>query len=276
MSVRRSTRTLARHASVEVSEKRGVRTLHLGGDAIQSAIRLSAPDRLELAYTRAMMAFLLFAPAARDLMMVGLGGGSIARFVHEHMTAARMTAVELNPQVVAAARSFFGLPYDGTRLKVHIADGGSYVRAQRDACDVLLLDAFDDGRSVPALATQAFYDACRACLRPGGMLVVNFIGDEPRYNTYLGRIARSFDGKVLVLPCEDRVNNIVFAFRDGPMRLAIDPLKRAARVLKRRYRLPFDAYVRDLLHFNGTTASFLRVELDPRHGVRRAPADADG
>src|SRR5690606_30257562 len=102
------------------------------------------------------------APAPRDLLMIGLGGGSIARFVHEQMPGSRMTAVELNAQVVAAARSFFGLPYDDARLKVHIGDGGKYVPAHRDACDVLLLDAFEDGRSVAALATPSFYDACRA------------------------------------------------------------------------------------------------------------------
>ena len=51
-----------RRASVEVSEEDGVRSLHLGGDAIQSSIRLDRPDELALDYTRAMMAFLLFQP----------------------------------------------------------------------------------------------------------------------------------------------------------------------------------------------------------------------
>lgn len=271
MSARRGVPRLRPRASVEVSEARGVRTLHLGGDAIQSAMRLSAPDRLELAYARAMMAFLLFAPGARELLMIGLGGGSIARFVHQHVSHARMTAVEINPQVVAAARSFFGLPPDDARLRVEVADGGAYVRSHRAVCDVLLLDAFDDGRSVAALATQSFYDACRACLRPGGVLAVNFIRDEPHRAAYLARIARAFDGRVLVLPSADRFNNIVFAFRDGPSRRAIAPLKRAARSLKRRYGLPFDVALRDLLQANAVTAAFLRIELDARHLARRVP-----
>ena len=262
MSMRRVKRALGMRASVEVSEKRGVRTLHLGGDAIQSAIRLSAPDELELSYTRAMMSWLLFAPKPSDVLMIGLGGGSLARFVHERLPDVRVTAVEVNEQVVAAARSFFGLPFDDKRLKVKIADGGKYVPAHRNACDVLILDAFDDGRSVPALATQAYYNACRACLRPGGVLVVNFIRDEPRIDTYLARLEQSFDGKLLLLPCEDRVNNIVLAFKDGPVRVAIEPLKRTARALKKRYRLPFDAYVRDLLYYNGTTSAFLRIGLE--------------
>jgi spermidine synthase len=248
-----------RRASVEVSEARGVRTLHLGGAAIQSALRLSKPGELELAYTRAMMAFLLFTPAPRELLMVGLGGGSIARFVHERMPATRTTVVEISAQVVAAARTFFGLPQDDERLVVLVDDGAARVPAVRAGCDVLLLDAFEDGRSVRSLATQAFYDACCAALRPGGVFVVNFIADEPRFGTYLARIERSFDGRVLCMPAEDRVNMIVLGFRRPANRLAIDQLKRAARELKTRYGLPFDRFLRDLLAHNPASAAYLRL-----------------
>ena len=250
---------LGGRSSVEVSEEKGVRTLHLGGDAIQSAMRLSAPDKLELAYTRAMLGALLFQPTPRNMLMIGLGGGSIARFVHARMPETHMVTVELNAQVVAAARSFFGVPFDDKRFKVEIADGGAYVRAHPQSADMLLLDAFDDGRSVRSLATQSFYDACYTALRPGGVLSVNFIEDEPRFPAYLKRIEAAFDGKVLLLPSEDRVNNIVLAFKDGPLRVAIDPLKRQARALKRRHGLPFDVFLRDLLEFNMRSANYLRL-----------------
>lgn len=252
-------RLLGRASSVEVSEARGVRTLHLGGDAIQSAMRLSAPDRLELAYTRAMMGGLLFRPEPRDMLMIGLGGGSIARFVHEHMPGSHMTVVEINAKVVAAARSFFGVPQDDARLKIVVEDGGDFVRAHAQTADMLLLDAFDDGRSVRRLATQSFYDACYACLRPGGVFSVNFIEDEPQFPAYLRRIESSFGGKVLLLPSEDRVNNIVLAWREGPVRAAIEPLKRQARSLKRRYGLPFDLFLRELLAHNGRSNAYLRI-----------------
>jgi spermidine synthase len=245
-------------ASVEVSEARGVRTLHLGGDAIQSAIRLSRPGELELAYTRAMMAFLLFEPAPREILMVGLGGGSIARFVHERLPETRMTVVELSAQVIAAARTFFGLPANDERLSVVVGDGARHVPAVRAGCDVLLLDAFEDGRSVRALATQDFYDACHAALAPGGVLVVNFIADEPRFGAYLARIERAFAGRVLCLPAEDRVNMIVLGLKRPVARAAIEPLRRSARALKGRLGLPFERFVRDLVAHNPASAAYLR------------------
>jgi spermidine synthase len=246
-----------RGSSVEVSESRGVRTLHLGGEAIQSAMRLSAPDRLELAYTRAMMAFLLFAPAPREILMVGLGGGSIARFVHERLPRTRLTVIELDPKVVAAARTFFGLPADDRRLKVIVGDGARHVLAHRGGCDVFLLDAFDDLRSVRSLATEAFYAACRDALRPGGVFAVNFIADEPRFGTYLARLERVFDGRVLCLPSQDRMNMIVLGFRAPLDPIRIAPLKRVARELERRLGLPFDRFVRDLVAHNPGDATHL-------------------
>lgn len=248
-----------RDASVEVSEAGGVRTLHLGGLAVQSAMRLARPGDLELAYTRAMMAFLLFVPAPRECLMIGLGGGSIARFVHERLPATRMTVVERYPKVVAAARAHFGLPDDDSRLSVVVADGADFVPARRAAWDVILLDAFEDGRSVKALATAAFYAACHAALRPGGVLAVNFIADEPRFGAYLARLEAAFGGRVLCLPAEDRVNLIVLALKGRGSRVAIAPLQRAARKLGRRYRLPLEQSLRDLVAHNPGSAAFLHL-----------------
>ena len=61
--------------SVYISEKFGVRTLHIGSDTVQSSMRLSKPNDLEVSYTRSMMGFLLFNPQPRSVLMIGLGGG---------------------------------------------------------------------------------------------------------------------------------------------------------------------------------------------------------
>ena len=69
--------------AIAVSEERGVRMLHIGGDAIQSAMRLSAPDALELEYTREMLACLLWRDWAlwpRSVLLIGLGAGSLSAF----------------------------------------------------------------------------------------------------------------------------------------------------------------------------------------------------
>ncbi|MEK7361281.1 MAG: fused MFS/spermidine synthase, partial [Pseudomonadota bacterium] len=216
-------------SSVEVSEEDGVRSLHLGGNAIQSSIRLARPDELALDYTRAMMAFLLFQPLPREVLMIGLGGGSMARYIHQRMPGTRTTVIEINAKVLAAARSLFHFPADDARLKVEIADGADYIRDHAESADVLLVDGFDDGKQPATLCTQAFYDAAYAALRPGGVMAVNFMAEEKKLDVFLQRIEKSFDERVIRLKAADRVNLIAFAFKRHPSELAWSELKKRAQ-----------------------------------------------
>ena len=113
-------------SEVVVSEEDGVRYLHLGGDHIQSAMRIEAPDDLELDYTRTMMAFLLFHPRPKDCLMVGLGGGSIPKFIYRRLPSVRTRVVELCQPVITTARSLFKVPADCTRLRVELGDGAKH------------------------------------------------------------------------------------------------------------------------------------------------------
>lgn len=245
--------------AIAVSEQRGVRMLHIGGDAIQSAMRLSAPDALELEYTRAMMAFLLFCPTPKDVLMVGLGAGSIPRFMRARMPDVRVAVVEINPGVVTAARQYFGLPPEDKRLRIVLADGAAYVPEHPGAADVLLLDGFEDGAHAKELCTQTFYSAAHDMLREGGVLSANFMADDPKRETWRRRIEKSFGGRVLQLAAEDDVNMIVLAFRGGAARIAWDELKTRARALKRQYGLPFDYFLSELKKHNAHTARYLRI-----------------
>lgn len=252
-------RWMQRLPSVEVSEMDGVRSLHLGGDAIQSSMRIADPDRLELSYTRAMMTFLLFQSAPRAALMVGLGGGSIARFLYRHFERTRITAVEINPKVIAIARQYFGLPDDDDRLSVVEKDGAQFVPAHPESADVLFHDAFEDGDAVSALCTQDFFDACGAALRPNGVFVMNFMADEAQFDAYCDRISKTFNNRILILPTSDRVNRIVFAIKAPISRILIDSLKRDAANLEKQYGLPMNASLKDLLRFNPHTAAYLTI-----------------
>jgi spermidine synthase len=246
-------------ASVEVSEEDGVRSLHLGGDAIQSSIQLERPDELALDYTRAMMAFLLFQPSPRDVLMIGLGGGSMARYIHQRMPATRTTVVEINAKVLAAARSMFHFPADDARLKVKIACGADYLDGRAESAEVLLVDGFDDGKQPAALCTQAFYDAACAALLPGGVMAVNFMAEEKKLDAYMQRVEKSFDGCVASLTAADRVNIIAFAFKRHPRQLAWEELKKRARQLKKIHDLPLEDFIAGLKKCNPHTQAFLKL-----------------
>lgn len=242
------------HAAVEISEKDGVRLLHLGGPAVQSAMRLKAPFDLELEYTRAMLAFLLFRPQAHEVALIGLGGGSIAKFIHRRLPQIRLTALEINPEVVAAARAYFLLPEDDARLTVCVADGAAYVRQCEGVLDVLLVDAYDAVRIVEALATTGFYQDCLRALRPGGVAVFNLWGSDARYAVYRTRLESVFAGQLLQLPAEKKGNVVVFAFKPPLPALDRALLRGRAEALERDLGLEFTRFVERLYSCNRLAA----------------------
>ncbi len=251
---------LSADQSVTIAEERGVRSLHIGGLAIQSAMRLSNPDVLELHYTRAMMSFMLFNPRPADLLMIGLGGGSMAKFLYRRMKQTRVSVVEIRSQVVAAARAYFALPGDDERLRVMVEDGALYVPAHRSSTDVLLLDGFEDGEQPQALCSQDFYDAAFAALRPGGILAVNFMAEDRRLDAMCARLEKSFAGRILMLEAADKVNVVVLALRDGPAKIAWTELRERAAALQLLYGLPFDRFLVSMRERNIGSARYLRID----------------
>ncbi|MCW5604415.1 MAG: polyamine aminopropyltransferase [Burkholderiales bacterium] len=243
--------------TVYVSEKFGVRSLHIGSDTVQSAMRIARPLDLELAYTRSMMACLLFREDPRDVLMVGLGGGSVAKYVRHHLPQARVRVLELDPQVVAVARQCFLVPPDDDRFEVIVGDGAEYMAREDIGADLIMVDGYDAESHVEALATREFYNHCRERLVPGGMMVVNLWGGDRRFNEVLKRIEAAFPAGNLCLPARKPGNIIAFGFRDPPGSLRWADLRQRASAIEARYGLEFPLFVDGLRTMNRSDADFL-------------------
>jgi spermidine synthase len=248
-------RPSSRQPALAVSESRGLRLLHIGGEAIQSAMRLDDPYALALDYTRCMMGFLLFHPAPRKALMIGLGGGSLAKFFHRQLREVRTRVVELDPRVLAAARTLFHLPPDDARLAVELGDGVQALAPE--CCDVLVADGFEDESTPAALRSQAFFDAAWAALAEPGVLVMNLMDDDPGLDRTLARMEGAFGGALACMPALADPNVIVFALKGAPPRLAWSELRARAEALEARYALPFRRYVNALRRMNPFTSEHL-------------------
>jgi spermidine synthase len=243
--------------TVYVSERYGVRSLHIGSDTIQSSMRVLRPDDLELSYTRSMMAFLLFVPVPAEVLMIGLGGGSLAKIVYHRLQGARTCVVEVNTHVLTIARQYFNVPSDGPRFQVVITDGADYVQRTDVSVDVLFVDGYEADAHVEALASKAFYKACRERLKPGGVLVVNLWGGDKLFNTLLHRIREAFPGGTLCLPAERPGNVIVFGFERAPGPFRWADLQLRAEVLQKDHALEYPRFVESLRKMNRHDAAQL-------------------
>lgn len=219
------------------------RFLHFDLDAVQSAMHLAHPDRLCLAYTRKMMAFLLFNRTPARILLLGLGGGSLAKFCYHRLPGTAVTAVEVNPDVIAL-REQFRIPADDDRFRVIRADGASYVAQLALRKDVILADACNRTGIAPQLGAIEFYQNARRCLSRGGVFVANLCGNAHARAGHLAKVRNVF-GEYLTLRVRHGGNDIVFAFKDqAPQKLSWEHLAPTALDLRRQFSLDFPKYAR--------------------------------
>lgn len=200
-------------------------SMHFEISAVQSRMRRDDPSALQLDYTRTMMGFLLFNPAPRSMLMIGLGGGSLPKYCHRHLPQADITVVENNPHVIAV-RDTFRVPPESERFRVVLDDGESFVTRTNARFDVVLVDGFEYGGQPEALGTQDFYDRCRSVLTESGVLVVNLHAQDPQCPVCTARIGASFDQSLVSVDTEAKGNRVVFAGPAALIRLGAGEIRR--------------------------------------------------
>jgi spermidine synthase len=204
-----------------------------GQEVVQSRVNLSAPQSLVSPYARGMFASYLYQPHPRRVLIVGLGGGAMVRFLTHHEPQVRIDAVEIDPAVVRLADQYFGVRTAGN-VRVHTADAVKFVESTQDRYDLILMDAFlrpssdTDPTGVPTrLKTLAFLGRLKQALAPGGIVAFN-INEHGSMADDIAMVASAF-GRVAVFRCPPSDNKAVIAAEgavatDEELRARIDTL----------------------------------------------------
>jgi len=218
-----------------------VRSLHLGTSWEQGAMRLSRPDAIELEYVQMMMAWLLFQSAPRHIVQLGLGSAALTKFCYRRFPDTRVTAVELNPNVIAICRALFELPPNDARLNVVEMNALDFVLDPHNhgSVDALQVDLYDE-----EARGHEFYQGCFDCLRPDGIMTANVFGEFGNYDRNLSAMTEVFDA-VVWLPEVHDANIVVIAFKNAPQ-LDFSTLYERAGAIKRRLNLPAKKWVEGL------------------------------
>ncbi|MBD3730918.1 MAG: hypothetical protein IE933_14560 [Sphingomonadales bacterium] len=221
-----------------------IRSLLANWGYVQSAMSITEPNRLLLEYTQAMMGFLLFNGSPRTIEIIGLGGGSLAKYCHAYLPSTHIRAVEIDEHVLAMADQFC-IPVDSSRLELVLADGHDFVARNERTTDVLLIDDFNNEEEVHQLNSAGFFSACRARLNPGGILVANLCDPRGQNRSALRNLRKSFD-QIVTLPVEAGMNLVVFAFPEGCQQFDRKQLHDTARLIGSRHPLPMAELVERL------------------------------
>ena len=234
-----------------IAEYDGLRTLHLGDTPwVQGAMLVCEPRVIVLEYVQRMMAWMLWRDSAEltrgHAVQFGLGAGSITRFCHQVLRMQRVTAVELNPAVIAACRHGFRLPADDARLRVLERDAQAWVDddANLQTAQVLNVDIYDHEAAAPVFDSAAFYAACRGTLAHGGVMTVNLFGRTASFERSAGYIAAAFGADQVWSLRPTREGNTVVVATRGVTVPGRDELSARAANIERRYGLPARKWLR--------------------------------
>lgn len=251
---------------INVSEESGVRYLHFGSSWVQGAMRVRRPNDLELAYTREMMSGLLMREGygespdwPRTLLLIGLGAGSLTKFCYWKLPQAKLTVVEIDAGVCAAARHYFKLPADDHRLRIEIGDGVDFVARAGEHYDYILVDGYDEDAKVGMLDSLPFYQACWTRLSERGILAANLFGRSRQYAPALARLATAFDERALAFPSCDSGNVVAFAARGDTIEVPIAELRQRCDVLRTATGLDLRPTVSRLEQANTLPGGVLRL-----------------
>ncbi len=180
-----------------------------GTDAIQSEINLSNPDELTLSYSRHIMTALPVAARIKRILIVGLGGACMQRYLHKLLSDAVIETVELDPAIYDVAGKYFFFKTDSRQI-VHLGDGRTFIESSKDKYDIIFLDAFS-AVSIPyRLATQEFLKAVRSHLTDGGVACANLWDGEADYFDMLKTYSTVFP-ELHVVKCASSGNSILLA-----------------------------------------------------------------
>ena len=234
---------------VNFSDYGDVRYLHLGTLWVQGSMLLDEPYAIELEYVQRMMAGLLFfdplTVPTLHAMQLGLGSAALTKFCYKKL---RMTtsAIEINPQVITACRTWFKLPKDDKRLRVIEADAGLEIQKPQhvDTVDLLHVDLYDHEAAAPVLDSLAFYEHCYQLLKENGVMTVNLFGRNNGYEQSLAKIAEAFGPQALWAFRPTKEGNTVVLAQREPTRPERAELVLRASEIESRCGLPAKKWLR--------------------------------
>ena len=234
---------------VAFSDFNGVRYLHLGSEWVQGSMWLERPLDIHLEYVQRMMAGLLFLDSEglnkRHAMQLGLGSGALTKFCRRVLRMPT-TAIEINPAVYQACRTWFKLPAQDSRLNVVLADAQSEIRKPhwQGVVDLLHVDLYDHEAACPVLDSQAFYADCRNLLSEDGNMTVNLFGRRASFDESLRRIGAVFGTRNLWTFKPTREGNQVVLAQRQLQRPTRGELLRRADEIEADSKLPARKWLR--------------------------------
>jgi spermidine synthase len=198
----------------------------------ESTINTSNSMELPLSYNRTIMAALAYSPDSKKILMVGLGGGAITRYINTFMPSVDITNVELDRDVIKLANKYFGIK-EGANFRIIESDGRIYLKQNMNTkYDIIILDAFRGGYIPFHLLTKEYFSLIKEHLNTNGCVVLNLHTNSELYDSTIVTLKDTFAN------IDSYIDGITIVY-DGQKR-SRDSLAANAKTIQDKYGFYYD------------------------------------
>ncbi len=234
---------------VRVWQQYDRRWLDFNDGLIQSEIILNNPEILPLVLNRAMLAGVIFSELPKQVLLVGMGGGTTARYFASCFPDVVGDAVEKSKIVSELACSYFEFPV-GHNWQIHTEDIIDYVQDCSQKYDLIIIDIAIEQKTPQWLVERDFLKQCRSLLTEQGHIALNLLVDDSNeFLHYLSAIRDTFSRQTACLSLPNYRNTVIFAFNNPPQNVPKEPALDLSK-LEAEWGLEFGEFHQQMLKDN--------------------------
>ncbi len=209
-------------------------------DATQSAINQKKPQQLLMENLKYLMGILLFMQPPKNILILGVGAGSLIQFFRHHHPDSHITAVDYDSELLEIAHQHMLLPKADDRLNYVIQDAREYIEKSQQQFDLIIVDIFNGSQSPDWTRDKSFNEQLKCCLSTQGAVAYNMlINSEKSFNTFYKLLRKTFAGHTLCLETEDYENLLLYALNYEPESRSMMQNLENAQEAQDKYQLSF-------------------------------------
>ena len=206
----------------------------------QSRLNIENTEQLASPLDYHFLCCLLFIDTPQNILLAGLGGGTLAHYFHNKHPKINGHAIEINPLIAKLAKEYFNFPQKNWDITIDDIQHATIHGNKHPYYDLILFDIGDKGLTPEWLSKEKMLLQLKRQLSEKGVLAINLlVTDAASFSQKLTIIRKVFNRQTLCLSIPEHNNVIVFAFNQEPTYRSVDKLQARIKRLSTHWEMDY-------------------------------------
>jgi len=206
---------------IRVVQQGDMRSLLMGyGLAhMHGSISVSDPTKLVNQFSQKFMQTFRFVPAPQNILVVGLGVGSVPMAMAKHVVDAKIEVLEISPVIHKLAREYFMFNDLSGNITTTIGDAFITIQSiEKESLDMVLLDGFGTSYIPIQLMCSEFMKFVKRALKSRAVVAVNLLRHHVSFNRHMKSMIDAFGDDIYLMECGNGITNSMIFFSIGGLK----------------------------------------------------------